>query len=65
MWKLNVLFNDFSNLNILFLVTPIKLTYGFPLLLDKISISFKCNIFSLFGDIAFQNASLPANLLEK
>ena len=39
MWKLNVLFNDFSNLNILFLVTPIKFTYGFPLLLDKISIS--------------------------
>ena len=65
MWKLNVLFNDFSNLDILFLVTPIKLIYGFPLLLDKISISFKCNVFSILGDIAFQNASLPANRLAK
>ena len=56
MWKSNVLFNDFSNLNIFFLVTPIKLIYGFPLLLDKISISFKCNVSSLFGDIAFRLA---------
>jgi len=65
MLKFSLQFNDFSKLDTLFFVLPIKLIYGFPFSLDKISISLKCNVFSLLGDIAFQNASLPANLLEK
>ena len=57
--------DDFSKLETLFFVIPIKITYGFPLPLDKISISLKCKVLSLLGDIAFQKASFPANFLEK